>query len=85
MNVVKPRIVIRSLDRSESFQPKSTSSFSLTVNEGVGEVVIHEGGNYAAYMNLIHYPLAQDYLAISNILQKTQGIQDDNVSSLLLT
>lgn len=80
VNVIKPRIVIRSMDRSEGFQPKSTSTFALSVNEGFGEIVIHEGSNYSTYMDLIHYPLAQDYIAISNVMQSTQIIEDANVT-----
>ena len=44
-------------ERSEQYQPITNSTFYLKIKEGQGEILIHQGDNYAKYQELLNFPI----------------------------
>lgn len=86
VNITKPKVISSGFDRSEQFNPKSTSVYSLSLGENEdSKIKLHDGSGLEQIRKLISVPtvLASDTYLLADIATGGQGINGQNVNVLV--
>ncbi|KAM3966201.1 meiosis specific with OB domains hold'em [Aphomia sociella] len=78
VEISSPKICVKSGD-NEMYRPQVSSPFYLSLNEGISDVITHNGNTYTNYLPLLHIPTksSSGYCGIAEVLKMSE--QSDNV------
>ncbi|XP_055529864.1 protein hold'em [Wyeomyia smithii] len=87
VNITRPKVIPACLDRSEQYNPRSTSVYSLSLGENdESKIKLHEGCSLDPIRKLISVPTvpASDTYLLTDIATGGHGINGQNVNVLVV-